>query len=119
MQERWRCVASRTALGLHKDGGKGNRKCQEPKSRVLRFRPPGLAMCFQVGWDAAGTKSRRGLGGGGACAILFLGDALPRGHNALLLVTLWQTQYSSVRSAAGAVLGQDRPSMDFILPWTG
>lgn len=65
MQERWRCVASRTALGLHKDGGKGNGKCQEPKSRVLRFRPPGFAMCFQVGWDAAGTKSRRGLGGEG------------------------------------------------------
>lgn len=67
MQERWGCVASGTALGLHKDGGKGNGKCQEPKSRVLRFRPPALAMCFQVDWDAAGTKSRRGLGGKGVC----------------------------------------------------
>lgn len=106
-------------LRLHKHGDKGNGKCQEPKSRVLRFRPPGLVMCFQVGWDAAGTKSRRGPGVGGACAILFLGNGLTRGHNTLPLVPLWQTQCSSVRSAAGAVLGQNGPSMDFILPWTG
>lgn len=65
MQEGRGHVASEAALVLHKHGDKGNGKCQEPKSRVLRFRPPGLAMCFPVGWDAAaGTKNRRGRGEG-------------------------------------------------------
>lgn len=78
MQEEWGHVASETALVLHKHGDKGSGKCQEPKSRVLRFRPPGLAMCFQVGWDAAaGTKSRRGLGGDGRVPSFFWAMVYP------------------------------------------
>lgn len=59
-------VASEAVLELHMDGGKGNGKlvrARSPRAGSRGAQTSSLTVCFQLGWNAAGNRSRLGLGG--------------------------------------------------------